>query len=39
MVGYLEAAGFDDIKAAQREPYDFEYPTHRFYISAMKPRL
>ena len=36
MAGYLEAAGFDDIRIVQREPYDFEYPTRRFYLSAKK---
>jgi SAM-dependent methyltransferase len=34
MAGYLEAAGFQDIKIVEREPYDFEHPTKRIYISA-----
>jgi len=34
MVDYLVAAGFDDIKVVQREPYEFEYPTHRCYVTA-----
>src|SRR6267142_5463372 len=38
MAGYLEAAGFDDIKVLHREPYAFEYPTQRFYVLARQPR-
>ncbi len=34
MEGYLEAAGFHDIKTITREPYEFEHPTTRVYISA-----
>jgi ubiquinone/menaquinone biosynthesis C-methylase UbiE len=34
MAGYLEAAGFQDITIVEREPYDFEHPTKRIYISA-----
>ena len=26
MSGYLEAAGFNDIKVVQRDPYEFEHP-------------
>jgi SAM-dependent methyltransferase len=36
MTGYLEAAGFDDIRMVGREPYEFEYPTHRIYAFANK---
>lgn len=36
MAGYLDAAGFADIRIMRREPYDFEYPTHRFYVTAKK---
>jgi len=39
METYLEAAGFSDITVTQREPYEFEYPTHRFYVCARKPSL
>jgi len=39
MAGYLEAAGFDEIKVRRREPYEFEYPTPRYYVSAQKPSL
>jgi SAM-dependent methyltransferase len=34
MAGYLEAANFQDIKIVEREPYGFEHPTRRIYISA-----
>jgi len=34
MVGYLEAAHFQNIKIREREPYDFEHPTRRVYIFA-----
>ncbi|HEY6232393.1 MAG TPA: class I SAM-dependent methyltransferase [Pyrinomonadaceae bacterium] len=37
MRGYLERAGFENIVAVEREPYEFEYPTKRVYISATKP--
>lgn len=36
MAGYLEAAGFDDIRTEQREHYEFEHPTKRIYIIARK---
>jgi SAM-dependent methyltransferase len=34
MAVYLEAAGFQEIKIVEREPYEFEHPTKRIYISA-----
>ena len=34
MAGYLETAGFQDIKIIERDPYDFEHPTKRIYIFA-----
>ena len=37
MSGYLESAGFQIEKIAEREPYEFEYPTRRVYASARKP--
>ena len=37
MQEHLESAGFVDIKVEQREPYEFEYPTPRCYVSATKP--
>jgi SAM-dependent methyltransferase len=37
MKGYLEAAGFAVDGIAEREPYEFEYPTKRMYASAKKP--
>ena len=37
MSGYLEAAGFEAVNIAEREPYEFEYPTRRLYASAKKP--
>lgn len=37
MAGYLAAAGFDEIRISRREPYEFEYPTHRCYLFATKP--
>ncbi len=37
MRGHLEAAGFEVEKIAEREPYEFEYPTKRLYASAIKP--
>jgi SAM-dependent methyltransferase len=36
MAGYLEAAGFHDIKIIERDPYEFEHPTKRVYVSANK---
>ena len=36
MAGYLEAAGFDDIKIIERDPYEFEHPTKRVYVFAEK---
>jgi len=34
MEGYLADAGFTKIETITREPYEFEYPTTRVYISA-----
>jgi SAM-dependent methyltransferase len=34
MAGYLEAAGFSDIKIIERDAYDFEHPTRRIYMFA-----
>ena len=36
MSGYLEASGFEVVGIAERDPYEFEYPTRRVYISARK---
>lgn len=36
MVRYLEAAGFENIKIMEREPYEFEHPTKRIYMFASK---
>ena len=36
MEGYLKEAGFSEISLLQREPYEFEYPTRRCYVSAKK---
>ena len=36
MSGYLEDAGFVDIKILERAPYEFEYPTRRVYAFASK---
>jgi len=36
MAGYLEAAGFKDVKIIEREPYEFEHPTRRVYVFAEK---
>ena len=36
MAGYLEAAGFHDIKIIERDPYEFEHPTKRVYVFAEK---
>ena len=37
MSGYLESAGFEVERIAEREPYEFEYPTTRVYVFARKP--
>jgi SAM-dependent methyltransferase len=37
MKSYLEAAGFEVERIAEREPYDFEYPTRRMYALATRP--
>ncbi|MGH9872203.1 MAG: class I SAM-dependent methyltransferase [Pyrinomonadaceae bacterium] len=34
MAGYLETAGFQDIKIIERDPYEFEHPTQRIYMFA-----
>jgi ubiquinone/menaquinone biosynthesis C-methylase UbiE len=34
MTGYLETAGFNEIKIIEREPYEFEHPTRRIYMFA-----
>lgn len=34
MSGYLEAAGFREIKIIERDPYEFEHPTKRIYMFA-----
>ena len=39
MAGYLEAAGFHDIKIIERDPYEFEHPTKRVYAFANKSRV
>lgn len=36
MAGYLAAAGFKIDKVSERAPYEFEYPTQRFYVLAGK---
>ncbi len=36
MLGYLQTAGFVDIKIVERAPYEFEYPTKRVYAFASK---
>lgn len=38
MAGYLEAAGFQDIRIIERDPYEFEHPTKRVYVFASKPQ-
>jgi hypothetical protein len=38
MAGYLEEAGFLDVKIIERDPYEFEHPTKRVYIFASKPQ-
>ena len=37
MCGYLETSGFEVMKISEREPYEFEYPTRRVYVTARKP--
>ena len=37
MSGYMEAAGFEVERVAERAPYEFEYPTQRLYIFGRKP--
>jgi SAM-dependent methyltransferase len=37
MRNYLDVAGFEVERIAEREPYDFEYPTKRLYALATKP--
>jgi ubiquinone/menaquinone biosynthesis C-methylase UbiE len=32
--GYLEAAGFNEIRIIERDPYEFEHPTKRIYMFA-----
>jgi SAM-dependent methyltransferase len=39
MAGYLEAAGFVDIKIIERDPYEFEHQTKRVYVFANKSRV
>jgi SAM-dependent methyltransferase len=39
MAGYLAAAGFKTEKMVERAPYEFEYPTQRFYVLAGKSPL
>ena len=39
MSGYMEAAGFEVERLAEREPYEFEYPTRRVYAFATKPPM
>jgi|SRR6267378_2013476 len=34
IAGYLEAAGFEEIRILERPPYEFEYPTDRIYCFA-----
>jgi SAM-dependent methyltransferase len=36
MSGYLEASGFEVVKINERDPYEFEYPTRRVYLTARK---
>jgi ubiquinone/menaquinone biosynthesis C-methylase UbiE len=36
MTCYLQESGFSDVKIAEREPYEFEYPTRRMYAFAKK---
>jgi ubiquinone/menaquinone biosynthesis C-methylase UbiE len=37
MRSHLEVAGFAFANIAERQPYEFEYPTKRLYASAIKP--
>jgi SAM-dependent methyltransferase len=37
MSGYLKSAAFEVEHIAEREPYEFEYPTRRLYAFATKP--
>ena len=37
MSGYMEAAGFEVERVAERGPYEFEYPTCRLYAFGRKP--
>lgn len=37
MSGYLTSAGFEIEHVFAREPYEFEYPTRRFYSLSRKP--
>lgn len=39
MAGYLAAAGLKTEKIVERAPYEFEYPTQRFYVLAGKSPL
>jgi len=34
MTDYLEAAGFQNIRVIERDPYEFEHPTKRIYMLA-----
>jgi ubiquinone/menaquinone biosynthesis C-methylase UbiE len=36
MANYLISSGFEVVKLAEREPYEFEYPTRRIYLFARK---
>ena len=38
MAGFLEAAGFGDIRISERDPYEFEHPTKRIYMFASKSK-
>lgn len=38
MKGYLEAAGLEVERIAERPPYEFEYPTQRMYALAQRPQ-
>ena len=37
MEGYLRSSGFEIVRLAERQPYEFEYPTQRIYAFARKP--
>jgi hypothetical protein len=39
MENYLFSSGFEVVKIAERDPYEFEYPTRRIYAFARKPSL